>query len=68
MKDVKLLNHHCDGFLFKSTCTKSKIITSVNYRKELAEFHIEKRAVTLKVVVNTIYSLQLLSESDLQQS
>ena len=44
MKYVKLLNHHCDGFLFKSTCTKSKIITSVNYRKELAEFHIEKKS------------------------
>ena len=38
-----LINHHCEGCPFRSRCTKSRIGRSINYCKELDEFHKEVR-------------------------
>ncbi|MBT9814888.1 hypothetical protein GPK27_05410, partial [Catenibacterium mitsuokai] len=38
-----LINHHCEGCPFRSRCTKSRIGRSINYCKELDEFHNEVR-------------------------
>ena len=41
--NIKLTNHHCEGCPFRSRCTKSRIGRSINYCKELDEFHKEVR-------------------------
>ena len=41
--NIKLINRHCDGCPFRSRCTKSRIGRSINYCKELDEFHKEVR-------------------------
>ena len=41
--NVKLINCHCEGCPFRSRCTKSRIGRSINYCKELDEFHKEVR-------------------------
>ena len=41
--NVKLINCHCEGCPFRSRCTKSRIGRSINYCKELDEFHNEVR-------------------------
>ena len=41
--NIKLINHHCEGCPFRSRCTKSRIGRSINYCKELDEFHKEVR-------------------------
>ena len=41
--NVKLINCHCEGCPFRSRCTKSRIGRSINYCKDLDEFHKEVR-------------------------
>ena len=41
--NIKLISHHCEGCPFRSRCTKSRIGRSINYCKELDEFHKEVR-------------------------
>jgi len=41
--NVKLINCHCEGCPFRSRCTKFRIGRSINYCKDLDEFHKEVR-------------------------
>ena len=42
--NIRLINHHCEGCPFRSRCTRSKKGRSINYCRDLDNFHKEARA------------------------